>query len=535
MASRRRSRRRKKHSGIGRYVGGTFVVLLIVALVGLLGAVVWVRGYLRGPEFLALVNARASAALQSEVRVSEFKWEGMHARVPRVVVEGRDNMIRRIEAEEFETEVEIGAMLRKQFRSSDFIGRSMYVELDAMRPGPVLPPPSPAFAFPGAKVESLSGEVDFNGRLLEWSGVRMDMQPGSAVRSYDVTLGRGTLVTPIKLFPEGKLRSARARYYDRQLYLTDAEIGVYESGKLHLTGELSFDTKEYIFEGMLRRVLCAEMVPEDWKKRLLGRLESDFTVRGTGRTPSVVQGSLALRDGVLTALPVLDRLAAYSDTARFRRLVLSEARLDYRQEGKRLELSDIVLVSDGLTRLEGRLDVVDGRLNGVFDFGVVPGTLAKIPGAETKVFMPGRESMLWTTFRVAGTLEDPKEDLSERMIAAAKERMFEVLPDTGMLVLKNSGRAAGNLAKGILQIGGAGGNDGGGEGGGSVVEEGVGVIKDGTDVVRDGVGGLFNLIPGVRVPDRDRLPEPELPEPEVDVPEKDEVEKTVETFEDAPS
>jgi hypothetical protein len=501
---------------VGRYVGGAFVVVLALAVLGLLGGVMWLRAYLRGPEFLATVNAKASAALQADVRVSEFRWDGMHARVPLVEVESADNMIRRIEGEEFETEVEVGALLRKQFRSTDFIGRSMIVELDVTKPAPVLPPPSEAFEFPGAKIESLSGVVDFGEKVVEWSGVRMEVQPGSAVRSYDVKMDRGTLVTPIKLFPKGKLRSGRARYFDRQLYLTEAEIGVYESGKLHLTGELSFDTKEYIFEGALRRVLCAEMVPEDWKKRLLGSLESDFTVRGKGKAAPVVQGSLNLRDGVLTALPVLDRLAAYSNTTRFRRLALSEARLDYRQEGKHLALTDVVLVSDGLTRLEGRLDVVDGQLNGVFEFGVVPGTLARIPGAETKVFLPGREGMLWTSFRVGGTLEDPKEDLSERMIAAAKERMFEMLPETGMLVLKNSGRAAGDLAKGILQKGG-----GVTDLGTDVVEEGVDVIKDGTNAVRNGVGGLFNLIPGVSVPERPPLPEPEevVPVPE-EVPEE---------------
>ena len=92
---------------------------------------------------------------------------------------------------------------------------------------------------------------------------------------------------------------------------------------------------------------------------------------------------------------------------------------------------------------------------------------------------------------------------------AHRERMFEILPETGMLVLKNSGKAAGDLAKGILQKGG-----GVTEHGGDVLEQGVGVLKDGTDAVRDGVGGLFNLIPGVRVPERERLPEPEVKVPE---------------------
>lgn len=488
------------------------MVVLVLALVGLLGGAMWLRAYLRSPEFLAEVNARASETLQSEVRVSEIKWEGMHARVPRCEVSGDANMIRVLEAEEFETELEVGALLRKKFRSSDFMGRSMYVELDVTKPAPTLPAATGVFEFPGVKIESLSGEADFAGKVLEWNGVRMDVQPGSATGSYDVKMARGTLVTPIRLFPSGEIRSARARYYDRQLYLTEADIGVYESGKLDLTGEFAFETGEYIFEGVLRRVLCEEMVPEDWKKRLLGSLESDFTVHGRRKAQPVTQGSLRLKGGVLTALPVLDRLAAYSNTTRFRRLVLSEARLDYRQEGRRLELTDVVLASEGLTRLEGRLDVVDGQLNGTFDFGVVPGTLARIPGAETKVFLPGREGMLWTSFRVTGTLDDPQEDLSERMIAAARERMFEVLPETGLLVLKNSGQAAGELAKGIL------GNRMDGTGtGGDVLQQGADVIKEGTDVVRDGVGGLFNLIPGVRAPTV--TPDPE---PGVDVPEEGE-------------
>ena len=475
-------------------------MVLVLGVVGILGFSVWLRGYLRGPEFLALVNARASEILRAEMRFSEFRWEGMHVQSPAFEVIGEE-MVRRIEGEEFETSLRVGALVRKKFRSSDFIGRSLHVELDATRDAPVFPEPTSAFEFPGLKVEALSGEVDFGSSVWAWSGVMTDVQPGSATDSYDVRLSRGMVETPVSLFPSGSLRSVRARYHDGSFYVTDAEFGIYENGRLRLVGEGDFRKREYSFEGEMRRVYCEEMVPEDWKKRLLGTLESDFTVQGAGKNPALTSGSLVLRDGVLTALPVLDRLAAYTDTSRFRRLTLDTAELDYRQHGKRLELTNIVLASEGLTRLEGRLEIVGGRLDGWFQFGIAPGLLAHIPGAETEVFLPGKEGLLWTPLRVTGTLGDPEEDLSKRMIAAAGARMFELAPETGLWVLKNSGRVAGEMAHGVLDLLGD-----------PAVDTGSSVVGQGVDVVREGVNGLFNLIPGM---DRKEVPVPEeLPEPD---------------------
>jgi hypothetical protein len=503
MASRRRARRRNKRGGWGRLVGSGLLVVLVLGVVGILGFGVWMRGYLRSPEFLDLVNTKMSKALGVEARFQELKWEGMHVQAPLCEIDG-DAMIRRVEGEEFETELRMGALLRKQFRSSDFIGRSLHVELDVTKDAPVLPESSGAFEFPGLKVESLSGELDFGGPVMSCSGVRADVQPGSAAGSYDISLSHGSLKTPLALFPSGKLRTVRARAFGGRLYLTEAEFGVYESGRLNIVGEVGLEEGDYTFEGELRRVACAEMVPEDWKKRLLGTLESDFLVQGTGKNAPLVTGSLELREGIITALPVLDRLAAYADTSRFRRMALSRANLKYRQQGERLELTDIVIASDGLTRLEGDLTVVGDQLDGVFQFGLAPGILAHIPGAETKVFHPGREGLLWTPLRITGTLADPKEDLSKRMMAAAGVRMFEMAPETGLWVLKNSGRAAGDMARGILgQL-----NGGDDEGGGAAPS----VVEQGADVVRDGVNGLFNLIPGVGrppVPKPDELPDPE--------------------------
>ena len=76
-------------------------------------------------------------------------------------------------------------------------------------------------------------------------------------------------------------------------------------------------------------------------------------MEGEVRETPLIAGDLRVSDGHLTALPVLDRIASYTATERFRRLSLRRAELKFRQEGKRLELTDIVVVSDGLLRIEG--------------------------------------------------------------------------------------------------------------------------------------------------------------------------------------
>ena len=154
-----------------------------------------------------------------------------------------------------------------------------------------------------------------------------------------------------------------------------------------------------------------------------------------------------------------------------------------------LKLNDIVLASEGLVRLEGRLTLNnDGVIDGHFKVGITPGTLSHIPGAETKVFIRGDRGLLWTPLRITGTLGSPKEDLSDRMIAAAGERMFELIPETGKMALKFAHSSAVELPE-------------------KAVETGAGLLKTGADAVQkgveegvvegveEGVRGVFDLIP----------------------------------------
>jgi len=124
-------------------------------------------------------------------------------------------------------------------------------------------------------------------------------------------------------------------------------------------------------------------------------------------------------------------------------------------------------------------------LDGRFRVGIMPGTLAHIPGAESKVFLRGEKGLLWAPLRITGTVDHPEEDLSARMIAAAGERMFELVPETGERALKFAQKTAAELPQNAIDAGS------------EVIDEGAELIHEGTDIIREGVGGVLDLIPGV--------------------------------------
>ncbi len=131
-----------------------------------------------------------------------------------------------------------------------------------------------------------------------------------------------------------------------------------------------------------------------------------------------------------------------------------------------------------------------GELDGTFRLGLAPGTLATIPGAETDVFLAGERGLVWAPLRITGTLDDPKEDLTDRLIAAAGQRMFEVIPETGEKVIK--------FTRSLL-----------GDSPSKTVDKGVKIIEEGSKTVREVSGILDGILGGGKQPEPDKEPAPE--------------------------
>jgi hypothetical protein len=471
----RRSRKKSsspKSSGsrLFKWLVGGFLAFVILAIVGVVFGYRAVREYLRSDDFRVMLEGKASESLGGSAIFQPFRWDGWSVKTDEFQLTG-DETVSNLKVSTIAAGVDIGAVWDGVYRIEDVTVQEVKILADLRegeevikndRTEPLQPNASGELGFwdrfiptkvelTGVDVAKVSGKAITDDGDWDFDGISAAVRPGAGDDVYDLSLTNGRIQVPISLVKELKLRELRGRYSADRFYLLSSQFDALERASISATGEYDMVARSWSGQGTLKGARAEELVSEDWKQRLMGAVEVDFKAKGSEDRDSVIDGSLNLNQGILTALPILDKIAAYTGAIRFRHLALSDASMDFRKEGERLEFTNILLASEGLVRVEGRLTLVgDVIKEGRFQVGITPGTLAHIPGAETVVFEPGKLGLLWAPLRVSGTLDAPKEDLSDRLIQAAGERMFEMIPATGEWVLKNTNQVVGESTKNLL-------------------------------------------------------------------------------------
>lgn len=541
-----RRARRKKAASKGRRGTGSWWLkgtagVMVLALVAMLGGYLWLKAWLHGEDFRAMLSTQAGKSMNAKADFGAFRWDGTVVDCPSFSATG-PGVMRAVDAQGLSIDIGLGRVRERVVELRNARVNQIDLEFDLrgdaseapQLPDEVIAPPSVAgpkqkpwydrfvpnqIELTELKVDQSAVKLGLEAGPIEFSGTRWEVVPDQTQGSYRA-LGEGGVITfPWEFLPPLELKMAKLRYQDGSVFLTEADFRAYDRGLLSLAGEASIEGNGFSFDGTLRDVMANEVLPSDWKQRVEGRMTSDFTVADRGHG-LVVDGDLQFADGVLTGLPVLDSLGAYGGNPRFRRLVLSEATLSYSWEDGRIVLTDIAIGAEGLIQVEGRLTIEeDETIDGRFQVGLTPGTLARIPGAETKVFLPGERGLLWTSLHVTGTLDDPKEDLTNRLIAAAGMRMFEILPETGEKVLRFTEQAmSADVAEmlsgeeGLINQGSSLLDQGKSllDGDGNALEEAEGVIRQADEVVR-GVGGLLDVLRGDPRPQDPPAPDKQAP------------------------
>jgi hypothetical protein len=465
------------------------------------------KNYLHSDGFRRLLSAQASKVLDMTGEFSPFSWDGLAVDTGAFEATGK-NLIVSLRADRLHTEVNLSGVRRGVWKLYGASVNRVEINLDARsnqdseKPSPtplaISPPPTSTSGWlPNeAEISSLDMRevilkaVLQDGEMLA-SGMRVRVEKTGDKQAYRADIDGGHIHLPWSWLPELNLNRIRLRYQNGGFFVTAADAAAFKQGRIDCNGEWNSTTKLYAFEGNARGIKCDELLSKDWAKHLTGSLASSFVIERHSTGP-LAKGTLSIKNGMLTALPILDSLAAYADTRRFRILNLNEAHCDWRWQQGDVTLSNLVLACESLIRLEGRLSIRGRELDGSFRLGLAPGTLSAIPGAETEVFQPGERSLLWTPLRITGTLDDPKEDLTNRLISAAESRMFEVLPETGEKVLK--------FTRSVID-------------GSDTIKSGTEVIDKATDTIMSGVGGMLNGILGGGKPPVEPTPPPVEPTP----------------------
>ncbi len=473
--------------------------LIVVCLVAAAVILVAVRNYLHSDAFRRLLSEKVSTAAGVEGGFTPLRWDGFSVAADSFAATG-DGPVRELRVDGLHTEVAIGGVRRGVWDLRNSRARRLAVKLDtrgpqdaADRPRESRPPANDAkqggwlprkVEVNGLALDEVALEAATDNGPLTARGMRLEVEKSGGPDSYRAVISGGALTFPQEKLPVLRLDRARIHVQPLGVFLTGLEAGAWSAARLEADGEWDRATERLTLEGRVSGVKCEEILSEDWARRLSGKLSSDFVMRsGSGSTAA--DGRLVLENGIMTALPVLDVLAAYLDTSRFRTLVLSEAHADWSWQDGELLLGDIVFASESQLRLEGNLVIRDRQLDGRFMLGIAPGTLSAVPGAETHVFIPGTRGMLWAPMRVTGTLDKPREDLSDRMITAAGLRLLETIPGSGgEKVLKFSRAVLGDNPQ-------------------EAVERGVKIIEEGSRTVREVNQLLDGILGGGREPTPD--------------------------------
>ena len=422
-------------------------------MVGTVAGYLALRAYLNSESFREFLSAQVGSAAMVTGDFSPLQWDGLAVETDGFQGTGK-GLIERLELSRLATEISFSGVRRGVWVVKSARIHRLEVDFDLSErgePEPVAPVKREQKVMkeqPGwvpdevelevLEIENLVMRITEPAGTTRASGMDVRLRAVSGKHAYEAEVLGGKVSFPQAWAPELRLERIAGTYRDGSLFIDEVDAFAWESGRLNAVGEMNFGNFGggfHAFEGAVNGVQCDELLDETWAKRLSGEVASTLKISNRSGV-HISSGELSISNGVLTALPMLDVLAAYADTRRFRVLQLNEASAKWRVEGDEIRLSELVLGSEGLIQLEGSILIRGEAIEGEFQLGIVPGVLARIPGAETHVFRPGRLGLLWAPVRVTGTLSDPKEDLTQRLVEAAGMRMFERIPESGEQVLK---------------------------------------------------------------------------------------------------
>ncbi|MGC3991720.1 MAG: hypothetical protein QM796_18915 [Chthoniobacteraceae bacterium] len=360
-----------------------------------------------------------------------FRFEGTNVYSDALNASGRGNAaFSSLRAEQIRADVNLRGIFRNVWDLSEVTVQQLAVDLTGPREA-IQPPASSALSGPGWLGSWLPKKVELekvNIRMtsLHWpngslKGTQVLLQPDG--HTWKIEAQDGTVVQDG--WPAARLGSARLRYNAPVLYLNDGELTASEGGTAHVTGQVDF-SQNLDLHCDLQGVSVTPLLPPDWREKLHGALTGDIHVQADLplKTPTL-EGNLQLLNGRLEALPILDQIALFTGSQQFRTLDLSTAGGKFQQSGDRLQVDGFVAESAGLLRIEGAFTVSKGVLDGSFQVGVTASSLRWLPGSQEHVFNVSRDGYCWAPMRLTGSVDHPQEDLSPRLIAAAKQKVID--------------------------------------------------------------------------------------------------------------
>ena len=494
-------KRAKKKSLLTRLLVWSGALIVIGLLVSALSAYVWMQNFIKSDAFRTLLAAQLGNATGSTATIEALNWSGNNIFVPKATLSPeRGQAWQQIEADGVQSGLDFSGVRRGVWSipniSMDWLRMEMrdpksapVAETPASDPALIIKPKAPSWFSGWIPKRTEIGNVDvqsfeFNPAKdaagVKVSGLKLNAKPASDPGAWLLRGSDGKLLITGVAEPF-RINSTSARLDAKSLAINDLATHWIGDSEVTAHGDLAFDhAKGWSFTGHYSNLDLRNLLGPGWKERISGVLEGDYEANSQAPSPLALNSKVVVKSGVVQNFPVLDRIADFTRTERFRRVVLDTATADVKRQGDITKVTHLVLQSNGLMRIEGDLTMDGQNVQGTLFVGVSPETLRWIPGAQGQVFTDSRASapgFVWTTVQLSGTMNDPREDLSNRLLAAAGKALIDAplgVAQKGVEILGNSSAPAK-----------------------AATETSKEIIKTGTDVLQKGVEAGAGLLQGL--------------------------------------
>lgn len=321
-----------------------------------------------------------------------------------------------------------GLFLR-QWRFTDVHVQSGDVEIQIYEANPAAVPPRSWFAIflPNRvylqKIESEQANITwrFRGERAGFFGTHLLITPNGSDFDYVATGGRLKMAA----VPDLDLRRTHLLITKTLLTLYDLDLAsdsqsdesIRAQGHAGLGQDRNVDAQANFSSVPIRQWL-----PATWKDRLKGSAFGD--VHWTGKNPKLESssgdGSLRIQNGRVDDVPLLNKLAELAQKKSFERLDLNECSLGFAWRYPDIDIKNINVEEKGKFRMEGEISIKRGVLRGTIKLGLTRAYLDWLPNPE-EVFNQRSDGYLWTHVHLSGTIDEPRQDLSQRIIELFKE------------------------------------------------------------------------------------------------------------------
>lgn len=435
---------------------------LVVVVIALFCVRTWIYGFLRSEDFRHFLDRKASAAIHADGSFQPLHWQDTEVYSDAFDATGSPaSPFSKLSVQQVRARLDLHALWQRVWRVETVQIEKLAATVGGPHPAATDDEPA-AGVQPSAPSEEGQersflagllpgrvdvGEVRVNDLALDWgtgriAGSRLVARPREGgPQSWEINGTGGRLEEAH--FPAARLTSFNVKSSAHEIFLTRAEGQAENGGHLELSGRQALDGERALdLAANFDRLPVAEFLPADWRARLHGNASGSVRVTGSALAPGGwhALGHVDLRDGSLEALPMLDELATFTATDRFRQAPVQKGRADFDWTPAGVRVSNLLVESEGLLRIEGGFVVSGDQIDGTFQVGVARSSLRWIAVLGAQVFnLPERDGYLWTTTHVRGPVRHPAEDLTPRMIAAAQQSVIDKAKQGANTVLDTAG------------------------------------------------------------------------------------------------